>query len=167
MKKIRTLAGSCFAVIFAACLAAAANAAEMSELSVDQQLEMVRSLNEASRQATMAANVKLSQDKADRFWPVYRDYRAEVSRLNDQLKSVIVRYAQDYADIAGEEAYGLSAEALNLQIKRDRLKQKFLKRFSKASSALDAARVMQIENKLDALAQMELAIEIPLVGAPR
>ena len=148
-----------------ALIALPGSAAELSELSVDQQIEMVRSLNEARRQATVAANIQLSQEAANAFWPLYREYRGEVARINDGLKQVIVNYAEQYATLTGDEAYALSEEALKLQVQRDRLKQKYLKRFAKPLPELDAARVMQIENKLDALAQLALAADIPLIGA--
>jgi len=138
-------------------------AAAPVELTVDQQIEMARSLNEASRQATVAANVQMSQQVSDAFWPVYRSYRGEVGRINDGLKSVILRYASDYSDLAGNEAYDLSEEVLELQVQRDRLKQKYLKQFAKVMPELDAARVMQIENKLDALALVDLAASVPMI----
>lgn len=156
---------SFFVVLLVWFVSASATAAGASNPSVDQQIEMARSLSEAGRQATMAANVELSQQMSEQFWPIYRDYRADVSRLNDELKRIILSYADNYRDIQPAMAYSLSEDALSVQIKRDRLKQKYLKRFSRASSPLIAARVMQIENKLDALAQVELAVSVPLVSA--
>ena len=41
---------------------------------------MVRSLTEAQRQATMAANVVLTEAEATKFWPIYREYRLDVSQ---------------------------------------------------------------------------------------
>lgn len=143
----------------------AARAADLSELSVDQQIEMVRSLNEAARQATVAANLDLSRETGDAFWPVYRSYRGEVAAINDSLKSVVVQYAEEYATLTDEQAYSLAAQALKIQIQRDKLKQKYLKRFAKVLPKLTAARVLQIENKLDALALAELALDIPLIQA--
>jgi hypothetical protein len=156
---------SLFVILLAASSSLTASAAGPSDLSVDQQIEMARSLNEADRQATMAANVELSAQTAEQFWPVYRDYRTEVGRLNDELKRIILRYADSYGNLEPDTAYSLSEDVLSVQIKRDRLKQKYLKRFSRAASPLIAARAMQIENKLDSLAQVELAAAIPLVPA--
>lgn len=139
--------------------------ADTHGLSVDQQIEMARSLNEARRQITVAANVELSEAAAETFWPVYRDYRAAVAEVDDELKAVILRYADSYPDIEGSTALVLSEDALKLQVKRDRLKQKYLKRFAKATSPMTAARVMQVENRLDLLAQLGLSESIPLVPA--
>ena len=145
--------------------APSAHAADVSDLTIDQQIEMVRSLNEAARQATIAANLEISRDVGDAFWPIYRSYRGEAGGLNDSLKTLILQYADSYADLTDEAAFQLSEKALKLQIQRDKLKQKYLKRFSKALSRRDAARVMQIENKLDALMQAELAVGVPLIQA--
>jgi hypothetical protein len=146
-------------------LAGGRSAVAQGELSVDQQIEVVRSMNEARRQATVAANVQIPAEAADTFWPLYREYRGEVASINDSLKRVVLRYAEQYESLTGEEAYELAEEALDLQVQRDRLKQKYLKRFTSALPDLDAARVMQIENKIDALAQFALAANIPLAAA--
>ena len=135
--------------------------ASTSTLSMDQQIQIARSMNESTRQSTVAAN--LNARATDAFWPVYREYRTAVNGLNDQLKNIILRYAERYRDLSGDEAYSLSEQTVNLEIRREKLKQKYLKRFRKVLSPLDAARVFQIENKLDALSRVTLAAEIPLV----
>lgn len=152
-------------VLLAPIGAVGAQVAEPAELTLDQQIEMARSMNEATRQSTVAANVQVPPDAAERFWPLYRTYRSEVNALNDELKRLVLQYAENYTTISGEDAYDLAEEAASLQIRRDELKQDYLKRFGKVVPPELAARVIQIENKLDALLQAMMAAEIPLVKA--
>ncbi len=170
MSKMRQAAAKARSVSLAVALCCAAlgsspgYCAQPSTLSIEQQIEIARSMNEATRQSTMAANLDVSAEAADAFWPVYREYRSEVNALNDELKSIILRYAESYQDLSGDEAYQLADQTAKLQIRRDKLRQTYLKRFAKALSPRDAARAFQIENKLDALFQAMLASEIPLVN---
>ena len=53
------------------------------ELPLDQQLQTIRSMSEAQRKATMAANVAITDAEGAKFWPLYRAYRGEVLKLCD------------------------------------------------------------------------------------
>jgi Spy/CpxP family protein refolding chaperone len=62
------------------------------EPSIDQQIQMVRSLAEAQREATIALNVELTSAESDKFWPIYRDYRNDVAkqdRVADQRQGEV------------------------------------------------------------------------------
>ena len=45
--------------------------------------------------------------------------------INDELQTLIFRYADAYPDVPEDEAYQLVQQALKLQVKRDKLKEKF------------------------------------------
>src|SRR5262249_54283115 len=51
--------------------------------TLDRDIQIARSLTEASRQATVVANLPLTSAQANAFWPVYRQYRADVAVQND------------------------------------------------------------------------------------
>lgn len=141
-------------------------AQEISDLSFDQQIEMIRSETEAERQLIIIANMTLTEQDSANFWPVYREYRSEAVEISDGIKDLVVRYAEQYQSLSGDSAYSLVAEIFPLQIELARLKQKYLKRFRSVLSPMDAARVMQIENKIDALLLAELALEVPAASSP-
>lgn len=141
-------------------------AQEISDLSIDQQIEIMRSETEAQRQLIIKANMSLTEEESANFWPVYREYRSEALEISDKIKDLVVRYAEQYESLSGDTAYSLVSEIFPLQVQQARLKDKYLKRFRKVLSPMDAARAMQIENKIDALLMVELAAEVPAVGSP-
>lgn len=144
-------------------MAGVAPAVTAADLSVEQEIQIARTMTEANRQAAVEASMELPPDAAAEFWPVYREYRDKVQVINDDLQTLIFKYAEDYLDLPGDEAYQLARDALTLQVKRDKLKRKYLTRFSRHVSKMDAARVIQMENKLDALGTALLADQIPLL----
>jgi hypothetical protein len=146
-------------------LAVPLQAQDLSALSIDQQIEIMRTETEAERQIIVMANLSLTEEESEAFWPVYRNYREEAVELNDRIKDLVMRYAYEYDDLSGEMAYSLVEEIFPLQIDMAKLKQKHLKRFAEVVSPMNAARAMQIENKIDGLLLVELSAGIPAVSS--
>jgi hypothetical protein len=147
--------------------ASIAFATEAPAVSEDSTLErdilIARTLTEATRQATVAANLPLTETQSSAFWPVYREYRAEVARQNDRLATLIRTYAQGFSTMTDDEAEKLTRTYLDIDRKRLDLKEKYLKKFEKVLPASLVARAMQTEQKLDAMQQFTLARTVPLV----
>jgi hypothetical protein len=140
------------------------NAAE--EPTLDQQVQMIRSLSEAQRQATMAANVVLTEAEGTKFWPLYRDYRNDVSKINDKLIALIKDYADNFEAMTDAKAKSYTTSYLDVQKQRIDLKAKYVGKFDKVLPPVKTARVLQIETKLDAFVDAGLARTIPLVSPP-
>lgn len=141
-------------------------AQDIEGMSIDQQIEVARNQTEADRQLILNANLSLTEEESRNFWPVYRAYRNKAMEINDGVKDLVIRYSNQYDNLSGEEAYSLVSEIFPLQMQQAELKKKYLERFSRVLSPMNAARAMQIENKLDALLLVDLAAEIPVVSSP-
>jgi hypothetical protein len=136
------------------------------ELPVDQQIQVIRSQTEAQRQATMAANVIMTDAEGEKFWPIYRDYRTEMAKLGDERIAVMKDLADHFESLTDAKAKSLTDRWLANEKERIALKAKYVAKYQKVLSAVKAARVLQIENKLDALVDVGLASSIPLVSPP-
>ncbi len=156
--------GCVAALLLATSLPASAAGAE--ELSIDQQVQMVRSLTEAQRQATVAANVVFTEAEATKFWPIYREYRLDVSKINDKLVALIKDYSQNFEAMTDAKAKEYTTGYLDVQKQRVELKAKYVGKFDKVLSPIKTARVLQIETKLDSMIEAGLAKTIPLVTPP-
>lgn len=150
-------------LVLSASSAFGAPAADDAQLT--QDLQIARSLTEASRQATVAANLKLSEAEASAFWPLYREYRTEVATQNDRLVDLIKKFAAEYETLTDDQAKELTRTYIDIDKKRLSLKEKYLKKFEKALPAAKVARAMQAEQKLDALQSFGIARTVPLVPA--
>jgi len=143
------------------CIAPAVSYAE--EPTLDQQMVMIRSLTETERQATIAANVVLTEPEAAKFWPLYRDYRNEVAKVNDKLIALIKDYAANFEAVTDAKAKSYVKDYLDTQKQRIALKSKYASKYDKVLPPVKTARVLQIESKLDAIIDVALAQTIPLV----
>ena len=104
-----------------------------------------------------------AEDRA--FWPIYRDYDLEVSRLADERLRMIRDYAADYGTLSDERASGLAATALDLETRRNAAKAKCYERVKTALSPRTALRFLQVEHQLQLLIDLQIAAALPVAPA--
>ena len=136
------------------------------ETSIDDELGLYRTASDADRQTLIAANVALTPEEAERFWPLYHEYRREMGKAIDRLLTTVGALAAAYPEVSDERAEELLDQSLSIERQRAEIKQKYAHLFGRVLPAAKVARVMQVENKLDAFANFEFARQIPLVPAP-
>ena len=125
-------------------------------------VEVSRQQLQADRQAIVAKNLPLSEPQAAGFWPVYREYRATLAPLGDRSVKLITDYAAKYGSLTDPDADAMLKESLAIQTERLKVQSKYVDRFKKIVPGTLVTRFYQIENKLDAIINYELAAQIPL-----
>jgi hypothetical protein len=143
-------------VMLALAAPAAAVAQDRSEL------EATRQQLHADRQAIVAANLPLSETQATAFWPLYREYRAEFATLGDRTVAMLTKYGEKYGSMTDADADAILKEYFAIQADKQKIQTKYVSRFKKILPSTLVTRYYQIENKLDAIINYELAAEIPL-----
>jgi hypothetical protein len=129
----------------------------------ERDVQIAQNVTEETRRNTVAANLPLTDSQGKAFWPVYLEYRAAVGEQNVRLAKLIDGYARAYATMSADEAKQLTHTYLDIDRKRLKLKEEYLKKFEKVLPAMLVARAMQTEQKLDAMQTFTLARAIPLV----
>ncbi len=168
MSKIRLLlaAALMLAASAAALRAEEPRAGQAAEANLDLLLDAIRS----NRKALVAVNLKLTDDEAARFWPVYDRYQQEIDAIGDRLSGVIQDYTASFHDLSNEKAMKLVDEYLAVEAERVQVRRTYLGEFAKSLPGRTVARLYQIENKLDAVIRYDLAAAIPVIeeesGAP-
>jgi hypothetical protein len=137
--------------------------------TVDQwtELQQLQADLKADRQAVVAANLPLTEGEARTFWPVYKEYRGEVEKIGERVAGLITAYAANFSAMTETKAEAFFNEMVAIDRDRLTLREKYMPKIRAVLPALKAARFFQIENKLDALINMALASEIPLVPVKR
>jgi hypothetical protein len=124
---------------------------------------MVRSLVRIERKALVEQEMQLAPAESQAFWSVYNDYEAERTKINDRTVKVITDYAAAYPDVGDARAEALLDEAFEVDSDLLSLKHKYARRFAKVLAPARVARFFQIERKLDAVQNLEIAEQIPLI----
>ena len=105
----------------------------------------------------------LDDKEAQAFWPLYRDYRIEMSKIGDRFVNMITTYAENYPDMSDEVAGKLIKEYVSIEKARTRVREKYAGRFQKVLPVRKVMRFFQVDNRLDVAIAAELGEQIPLV----
>ena len=130
-----------------------------------QEIELTRAELATQRKAVVAQNMKLSEEEASNFWPVYNAYRDKMKKVNDRRVEVITDYADRYNDHSLNDKNATKLVDRYLKALQDQVKVKksFVKKFKKVLTARKVARFYQIDNRLDQLLNLQIAKGVPLV----
>jgi len=113
----------------------------------------------------VAANMVLTTEENAAFWPVYDAYQVELGKLTTRTINAIKSYATAYNAKAVTDAVAtqLTNEFIAIEGDRVALMKGYQSKFGAVLPATKVARYYQIENKLRAAVNYELADAIPLV----
>lgn len=130
-----------------------------------EALAEARAALASERQKVVEEDLLLTDGEARAFWPVYASYRKEMTAVRDRQTELITGYlkAYDAADLSDSYADKLLRDYMSIESDVLKVRQRFLNRFKKVLPSLKVARFYQIENKIDAEIDVNLANMIPLV----
>jgi len=136
-------------------------AAGQTDASVDNEINALRSDLKTDKASIIEEAMQFKPEEAKAFWPVYKQYDQEMSTVNDELVQLIKTYAQKFGSINDADARGLTTQAFSVQSRKIDVKKKYFPIFSKATSALTAAKFFQVDYRLELLFNLKLASELP------
>ena len=128
-------------------------------------MEILAQKIKADKKLIVADNMGLTDAEAKKFWPVYEAYQGDLHKINRRLAKLIVDYAEVYnkGSVPNATAKKLLDEALAIEEAEVKLKRAYIPKLEKALPEMKVARFIQIENKIRAIINYELAAQIPLV----
>lgn len=130
--------------------------------SIDHQIAMLRSDLRSNRKQIVAANMKLTDTEAEKFWPTYDQYVNELVSINDAKYALIKEYLQS-TNMTEEQADSLSRRWLTVDESVVQLRLKYIPIFRKVLSARGTALFFQIDRRVQMLIDQQLASALPLV----
>ena len=129
----------------------------------EQFIELLRSDLRSDKVAILTVSMELTDEESKVFWPIYRDYELELSKLGDRRLAILREYGKSYETMTDENAKRLVNAWFKLQEDHTKLAKKYNARFEKALSTTIAARFVQVEHQIQLLVEIGLASEVPLV----
>ncbi|MBT8442249.1 MAG: hypothetical protein KJO76_07680 [Gammaproteobacteria bacterium] len=125
-------------------------------------IEVLRSQISTDRQAVVALNMDLSEKQSEAFWPVYREYAEKRTELADRRVKLLIDFRDNQDGMTAEKAKQILKDAIDIEDKLNDLKHNYRADFEKVLGPRHTLRYYQIENKLDAVINYELANVVPL-----
>ena len=158
--RVRTIAGLFWLLSFTL-LALPLAAQDSSAGSGD--IELSRAQIQAERQAIVNRAMELTDSESTKFWPLYREYRTKMAEVTDRQVAVIKEYAATYNSMTDDQADKLMSHYMDFQKDKLNLEKDYVKKFKKILPTRKVARYFQLEHKLDAVIDYDLARSIPLL----
>ena len=124
-------------------------------------MNLLREKLRADKKLFVAEVMQLTESEAKAFWPVYEDYQKDLGKLRAVLQRMIEEYANHYKDISNAAAKKLVDDYLSLEEERLKIMRSHLSRFRKAISEKKVALYYQLENKINAAINYEVAEAVP------
>lgn len=113
--------------------------------TLDDEITMVQEAFGKDKKMVVEAFMNLPETKAPAFWTVYQEYETARMELGRERIKIINDYLDTYSQLGEAEADALANRSLKNDVALTKLHQTYYKKFKKATSALDAAKFLQID----------------------
>jgi hypothetical protein len=133
------------------------------DMNLRAYVELLRSDVRSQKVAILSEMMGFSEPEDAKFWPMYREYDAELSKINDDRVTLIQEYAKNYDQMTDAVADRIARGVLDLEGRRHALKLKYYDRFKTALSPKTAARFLQVENQLLMILDLQISAALPVV----
>jgi hypothetical protein len=141
----------------------AAPLAAQQPATLQDEIAYTRQEIATNRQEIVRQSLKLDEAQGAKFWPLYREYKAEQSKIADKQWATLTEFAKSYESLDDVTSKKVLDEWLAAGEDRAKLAKKWRGKFGKAIGDKNTLRFYQIEGKLDHLIQREAIAQIPLV----
>jgi hypothetical protein len=134
-----------------------------AQSSVDQDIDLMRKDVRSQKKQIIAANLQLTDAEAEKFWPLYDQYTAELVKINDAKYAAIKDYATNYDTLTDDKAVSLTRQILGVDQSVAQLREKYVPIIGNVISGKKTALFFQLDRRLVALIDLQLAAAIPMV----
>lgn len=139
---------------------------EVRERNLRTYAELMRSDIRSQKVAIVTEMLLLTEAEDVKFWPIYREYEFELSRIYDDRMKLIDTYGEKYTKLTDAEAEDLALGSLALEARRTALKQQYFNRLKGELSPRLATRALHVEHQLELLVDLQIAAALP-VATPK
>ena len=129
--------------------------------NVLEYIDLLRVDVQAQKAEIMGAMMGLGLDQSAKFWPIYGQYNAELTRLNNLRAGNIQDYARNYYQMTDPKANELAQNSLNYRRQRSDILARYYGRMKESLGAVEAMRFLQIEGQLLAIIDLQIASALP------
>ena len=133
-----------------------------AQREVDEGRAMVR----AGFREVIRDELVLTEQETAAFWPVYDEYEQTVTAIMDRYSHLLMQYVHRFetGDLSNEYADELLAEYFAIRQELLDVRRAFIPKFKTVIPALKVAQLYQLENKLNAEVDIQLALAVPLIS---
>jgi hypothetical protein len=131
-------------------------------LNTEAYVELLRADLSAKKEQIVRETMQLNEQQAEVFWPIYKEYQAEQTKLTAEKLRIVAEYARNFDSMTDDKADALAQRVMQSDEKRMALREKYYGIMKKALSAAVAVRFFQVEHQLQLIADLQIAANLPI-----
>lgn len=131
--------------------------------SIDQDVDLLRKDVRSQKKQIIAANLKLTDTEAEKFWPIYDQYTADLVKINDAKYAAIKEYVENYDTLTDDRAIALTKQIIGVDESVAQLRQRYVPMVNKVLPGKKTALFFQLDRRLVMLIDIQLATQIPML----
>jgi hypothetical protein len=128
----------------------------------DEDIALLRQDLRAKKMQVIGQNMSLSDQEAERFWPIYNHYVKDLTEVNDQKYALLKQYAEMWATMTDEDALIYVRHWLEVDGQAQALRLKYVPVVSQVLPGKKAATFFQLDRRLNMIIDLQLFSQIPL-----
>lgn len=129
--------------------------------SFDSAMSVIRADIQADKTTIVGQAMNFNDKDGAVFWPIYRQYEYERSKLDDKRVGVIKEYTEKYPDLTDAEARAIADGMFECESRITALKARYFKKFNKALPALTVTKFFQLERRIDLMVDVKVESTLP------
>jgi len=129
----------------------------------EKNINLLRKDVRSAKKQLIAASMVLSDAEAQRFWPIYDQYAAEMEKLYTDRIHLIKEYAANQKTLTEDQAASLNTRSIDLDYSFTQLRKRYVPLFGKALGGKAQALFFQLDKRISLLIDLQIASEVPLV----
>ena len=133
----------------------------------NQDLNLLRQDLRSKRKQLIAANLKLTDTDAAKFWPVYDQYVTELIAINDKKFGLIQEYAENWGKLTNDQSLLFARNWLDMDIAIAQLRQRYVPIVSKVLDGRKTATFFQLDRRIAMMLELQVSSQMPLVQEQR
>ena len=161
----RTVNAACIVCIASLCQMVDPTAGRGEEENLYQSdFELMRSDIRTKKATMIADRMKFTDQEAAAFWPVYRQYEADLAAINDKKVSIMKDYMKHHESLNDKQAKQLADDVFDVDRRTLDLRTKCFNSMEKALPAKTIVRWLQLERRLQLLVDAQIAQNFPAIA---
>jgi hypothetical protein len=129
----------------------------------EQDIQMLRKNLRTQRKQIIVANLKLSDAEAEKFWPLYDQYIAELVKINNTKYELIKQSLQNNGALTDAQAEDTVKRWIGVDQQVADLRMKYVPLFHKVLSPKNTALFYQIDRRVQLMIDLQLVLPLPLI----
>ena len=117
----------------------------------------------ALKVAFITEELNLTPEQSQGFWPLYNEYEDKKYTVNTRYFNLIDKFAENFENMSDEVATEVISESLSIELELIKLEKSYAKKFMKILTPHRTLKYLQAENKIKALIDAEMALQIPFL----